>query len=152
MNDRDRLIERIEQAEDRFLRLTSGGAASPLQSTDLTMRQLKVLLILSFSDGASGQDLARALDVGLAAVTGITHRLSARGLIRRAVDPDDRRVRRSYLTPKGSAILAELRDAGRSRKRRLLMRLETENLRQMAEAMDALNEVAESDPPGPAQL
>jgi DNA-binding MarR family transcriptional regulator len=29
--------------------------------------------------------------VGVAAVTGITHRLSARGLIRRAVDDHDRR-------------------------------------------------------------
>jgi DNA-binding MarR family transcriptional regulator len=83
--------------------------------------------------------------VGLAAVTGITHRLSARGLIRRAVDPEDRRVRRSYLTPKGSAILAELRDAGRRHKRELLKRLNTEHLRQMAEAMDALNEAAESE-------
>jgi DNA-binding MarR family transcriptional regulator len=39
-----------------------------------------------------------ALDVGLAAVTGITHRLSDRGLIRRAVDDHDRRIRRIYLT------------------------------------------------------
>lgn len=145
MDNRDRLIERIEQAEDRFLRLTARTGAGPLQSTDLTMRQLKVLLILSFEDGASGQELARALGVGLAAVTGITHRLSARGLIRRAVDPHDRRVRRIYLTPKGSAILAELRDAGRVDKRRLLKLLDTEALRQMAEAMDALNEAAESD-------
>lgn len=145
MDDRDRLIERIEQAEDRFLRLTSAGGASPLASTDLTMRQLQALLVVSFVDGASGQDLSRALGVGLAAVTGITHRLSARGLIRRTVDPHDRRVRRIYLSPKGSAMLAELRDAGRDNKRRLLKRLDTKALHQMADAMDALNEAAESD-------
>jgi DNA-binding MarR family transcriptional regulator len=145
VDNRDRLIERIEHAEDRFLRLTAAGGVSPLQSTDLTMRQLKVLLILSFEDGASGQDLARALEVGLAAVTGITHRLAARGLIRRAVDPHDRRVRRIYLTDKGSAVLAELRDAGRAEKRRLLQRLDTEALRHLAAGMDALNEAAEAD-------
>ena len=60
MDNRDRLIERIEQAEDRFLRITAGGAASPLQSTDLTMRQLKVLLILSFADGSAGELAAEA--------------------------------------------------------------------------------------------
>ncbi|MFI9383248.1 MarR family winged helix-turn-helix transcriptional regulator [Kutzneria sp. NPDC052558] len=145
MDDRDRLIERIEQAEDRFLRLTSAGGASPLAATDLTMRQLQALLLVSFADGASGQDLARGLGVGLAAVTGITHRLAARGLIRRAVDPHDRRIRRIYLSAKGSAMLAELRDAGRNNKRRLLKRLDTAALNQMAEAMDALNEAAESD-------
>jgi DNA-binding MarR family transcriptional regulator len=145
VDDRERLIERIEQADDRFLRLTARNGASPLQDTDLTMRQLKVLLILSFQDGASGQDLARALGVGLAAVTGITHRLSARGLIRRAVDAHDRRVRRIYLTEKGSATLAALRDAGRNNKRRLLRKVGTDALRQMAEAMDALNEAAESE-------
>jgi DNA-binding MarR family transcriptional regulator len=145
VDDRDRLIERIEHAEDRFLRLTSAGGASPLASTDLTMRQLQALLVVSFADGASGQDLARSLGVGLAAITGITHRLSARGLIRRTVDPHDRRVRRIYLSPKGSAMLAELRDAGRNNKRRLLKRLETSALQQMADAMDALNEAAEAD-------
>jgi DNA-binding MarR family transcriptional regulator len=111
------------------------------------MRQLQALLVVSFADGASGQDLARALGVGLAAVTGITHRLSARGLIRRAVDPDDRRVRRIYLSAKGSAMLAELRGASRNNKRRLLKRLDTANLAKMADAMDALNEAAESDTP-----
>jgi DNA-binding MarR family transcriptional regulator len=145
MDNRDRLIERIEQADDRFLRLTAGTGAAPLQDTDLTMRQLKVLLILSFQDGLSGQDLARSLDVGLAAVTGITHRLSARGLIRRAVDDHDRRIRRIYLTPKGSATIAVLRDAGRTNKRRLLRKLDAEALRKMAEAMDALNEAAEEE-------
>ena len=145
MTERDRLIDRIERAEDEFLRLTAGGAASPLQATDLTMRQLTVLLILSYQDGASGQDLAHALGVGLAAVTGITHRLAARHLIRRAVDPHDRRIRRIYLTDKGSATLAEIRDAGRANKRRLLRRLDAHALTQLAEAMDALNAAAEEE-------
>jgi DNA-binding MarR family transcriptional regulator len=65
------------------------------------MRQLRVLLILSFSDGMAGRELAGALGVGLAAVTGIANRLSARGLVRRAEDPVDRGVRRVYLTEAG---------------------------------------------------
>jgi DNA-binding MarR family transcriptional regulator len=87
----------------------------------------------------------RTLDVGLAAVTGITHRLSARGLIRRAVDAHDRRIRRIYLTPKGSATIAVLRDAGRTNKRRLLRKLDAEALQKMADAMDALNEATEEE-------
>jgi DNA-binding MarR family transcriptional regulator len=54
-------------------------------------------------------------------------------------------VRRIYLTDKGSAVLAELRDAGRAEKRRLLQRLDTAALRHLAAGMDALNEAAEAD-------
>lgn len=142
MGEKDRLIERIEDAEDRFLRLTAMTENGPLQSVDLTMRQLRVLLILSFSDGLSGRQLAAALGVGLAAVTGIANRLAARELVRRAEDPADRRVRRIYLTEAGAALVKELRDAGRTGKRRLLRRLTAAQLRDYASTMDALNAAA----------
>lgn len=144
MGEKDRLIERIEAAEDRYLRLTAGGANSPLQAVDLTMRQLRVLLVLSYSDGLSGQELADALGVGLAAVTGITKRLG--DLVRRAEDPADRRIRRIYLTAAGEALLTDLRDSGRENKRRLMHRLTARQLRDYASTMDALNAAAESDP------
>jgi len=145
VTEKDRLIERIEEAEDRFLRLTATTDNGPLQSVDLTMRQLRVLLILSFSDGVSGQELAGALGVGLSAVTGLANRLGARGLVRRAEDPADRRVRRIYLTEAGAALVTELRDAGREGKRRLLRRLTARQLRDFASTMDALNTAAEAD-------
>jgi DNA-binding MarR family transcriptional regulator len=145
MSEKDRLIERIEAAEDQFLRLTATTENGPLQSVDLTMRQLRVLLILSFSDGMAGRELAAALGVGLSAVTGITHRLAARGLIRRAVDRADRRVRRVYLTEDGRALVTGLRDSGREGKRRLLRRLTAAELRDYARSMEALNAAAAAD-------
>jgi DNA-binding MarR family transcriptional regulator len=145
VDDRERLIERIEQADDRFLRLTAGTRSSPLQSTDLTMQQLKTLLILSHEDGPSGQALAQALGVGLPAVSGIAKRLAARGLVRRVEDPHDRRIRRVHLTDEGAELIRRTRDAGRDSKRRLLKRLDRHALSQMAEAMDALNAAAAND-------
>ncbi len=145
MTEKDRLIERIEQAEERFLRLTATRENGPLQSVDLTMRQLRVLLILSFSDGLAGGQLADALGVGLPAVTGIANRLAARGLVRRAEDAADRRVRRVYLTEAGTALVTELRDAGREGKRRLLRRLTARELRDYAASMDALNTAAAAE-------
>jgi DNA-binding MarR family transcriptional regulator len=93
----------------------------------------------------SGRQLADALGVGLAAVTGLMNRLGARGLVRRAEDPADRRVRRVYLTEAGTALVTELRDAGREGKRRLLRRLTAAQLREYARTMDALNAAAEAD-------
>jgi len=57
--DKDRLIDRIERAEDRFLQLTAANQNNPLQSVDLTMQQLKTLLLLSFHDGRSGHELQK---------------------------------------------------------------------------------------------
>jgi DNA-binding MarR family transcriptional regulator len=144
-NQKDRLIDRIEQAEDRYLQLTAGNQNSPLQSVDLTMQQLKTLLFLAVHDGASGQELADALGVGLAAVTGIAKRLADRGFVRRAEDPLDRRIRRVYLTEDGVDLLARIREAGRENKRRLLRRLDGARLAQLAEVMEALNDAAETD-------
>jgi DNA-binding MarR family transcriptional regulator len=100
---------------------------------------------MSFSDGLSGRQLAEALDVGLAAVTGIANRLAARDLVRRAEDPADRRVRRIYLTDAGAALVTELRDRSRAGKRRLLRRLTAAQLREYVRTMDALNAAAEAE-------
>jgi DNA-binding MarR family transcriptional regulator len=145
MDEREQLIERIERAEDRYLEIWSTNLTSPLQSVDLTMQQLKTLMLLSFRDGLSGHELSEALGVGLAAVTGMANRLTDRGLVRRAEDPTDRRVRRVYLTEQGTELLAKIRHAGRVDKRRQLRRLTMHNLLQMAEAMEALYEAAETE-------
>jgi DNA-binding MarR family transcriptional regulator len=145
MTDSDSLIDRIERADDEFIRLTAATVNSPLQSVDLTMQQLKTLMIVGLGGPASGQQLAAALGIGLAGVSGVVHRLSARGYVRRAVDPEDRRVRRVHLTPKGAKLIDDLRNAGRKNKRRLLRKLDPAALQKMAESMEALNEAARGD-------
>ncbi|WP_163506820.1 MarR family winged helix-turn-helix transcriptional regulator [Fodinicola acaciae] len=145
MAEQDSLIDRIEQADDEFVRVAAATVNSPLQSVDLTMQQLKVLMIVAVGGPASGQQLAAALGIGLAGVSGVVHRLSARGYVRRAVDPNDRRIRRVHLTPKATRLIDEMRDAGRENKRRLLRKMDDDALRKMAEAMEALIEAARED-------
>jgi DNA-binding MarR family transcriptional regulator len=94
VGDQERLIARIEQADETFLRLTATEQGNPLMSIDLTMQQLRTLMILSFRGSASGQELADGLGVHLSTVTGLINRLLARGLVERGEDPNDRRVRR----------------------------------------------------------
>ncbi|RBQ19081.1 MarR family transcriptional regulator [Spongiactinospora rosea] len=95
------------------------------------MRQLQVTVLLSSLGSASGQDLARHLGVSLATVTGIVDRLVRHGLACRHEDPDDRRVRRVELTPKGKALIEELQDAGLAGLRRLLDHLDLDTLRML---------------------
>jgi DNA-binding MarR family transcriptional regulator len=145
VGDKERLIARIEQADERFLRLTATEQGNPLMSIELTMQQLRTLMILSFRGSASGQELADGLGVHLSTVTGLINRLLARGLVERGEDPDDRRVRRVRLTAEGTRLIQQMRDAGRLHKRRLLQQLDNAALAQMADAMDALNTAAAAD-------
>jgi DNA-binding MarR family transcriptional regulator len=145
VGDKERLIARIEQADETFLRLTATGQANPLMSVDLTMQQLRTLMILSFHGSASGQELSDGLGVHISTVTGIINRLVSRHLVERGEDPNDRRVRRVKLSAEGKHLMQQVRDAGRLHKRRLLQKLDAKSLAQMADVMDALNVAAESE-------
>jgi DNA-binding MarR family transcriptional regulator len=106
------------------------------------MQQLKVVMLLSFHDSASGQDIAGALGVGLGTVTGIVDRLVSQGLVTRHEDPQDRRVRRVGLTARGRGLAENIIDAGLSSFRRILERLDTDTLRSMETTMVKIEAVA----------
>ena len=72
---------------------------------DLTMPQLKALLLVDSAVGASHGELARGLGIGLSTVTGIVDRLVEHGLVERYADPDDRRLSRLRITPEGTDLL-----------------------------------------------
>ncbi|MFC6901244.1 MarR family transcriptional regulator [Nonomuraea dietziae] len=97
------------------------------------MRQLKVVILLSCTGSASGQELAGNLGVGLGTVTGIVDRLVGHGLVTRHEDPHDRRVRRVQLTDAGRALVEEINDAGLRNYRRIMERLDLDSLRSLAD-------------------
>ncbi|MEU6740944.1 MarR family winged helix-turn-helix transcriptional regulator [Streptosporangium sandarakinum] len=141
-DERDQLIDRISATQRDLGRLITRQHHSPLFDSNLTMRQLKVVLLLSCQDSASGQDLAHHLGVGLATVTGIVDRLVAHGLVTRREDPHDRRVRRIQLTPRGRALTEQISDAGLADFRRLLQRLDTPTLHDLAAVLAKLHTAA----------
>jgi len=142
-DDREQLIDHIGAAQRALGRLLAQqGPPLPLFDSNLTMRQLKVVLILSGHDFASGQDLATHLGVGLGTVTGLVDRLVARGLVTRREDPHDRRIRRVGLTPAGRALTEQITDAGLNEFRRLLQHLDTPTLRDLATIMNKLQHAA----------
>ncbi|WP_345572478.1 MarR family transcriptional regulator [Nonomuraea rosea] len=140
-DEREELIRRIIETQRGLGRLFAQHQ-SPLFSSNLTMRQLKVVMLLSIGGSASGQDLAHALGVGLGTVTGIVDRLVAHGLVSRHEDPQDRRVRRVELTPEGAALVEEINNAGMEQYQRLMDHLDTETLRALDHAVRAIRDVA----------
>ncbi|MCF6472656.1 MarR family transcriptional regulator [Nonomuraea sp. MG754425] len=140
-NEREDLIRRITDTQRGLGRLFAQHQ-SPLFTSNLTMRQLKVVMVLSVSGSASGQDLAHNLGVGLGTVTGIVDRLVAHGLVSRHEDPHDRRVRRVELTPAGAGLIEEINNAGIQQYRRIMEHLDTETLRTLDHVTRTIRDVA----------
>ncbi|WP_285774773.1 MarR family transcriptional regulator [Microtetraspora sp. NBRC 13810] len=141
-DERDELIHRIGDMQRDLGRAFARDRSLPLLASNLTMRQLKVVVILSSLGSASGQDLAHNLGVGLATVTGIVDRLVGHGLVTRREDPHDRRIRRVELTPEGVELTREMADAGLTGWRRLLEHLDLDTLRQLEHVTRRICEVA----------
>jgi DNA-binding MarR family transcriptional regulator len=142
-DNRERLIDQIGAIQRDLGRLfAQHRPSSPLFDSNLTMRQLKVVIFLSCQDSASGQDLAGHLGVGLGTVTGIVDRLVAHGLVDRREDPHDRRVRRVGLTPAGLALTEQIADAGFADFRRILYHLDSGTLRDLSDVMEKIQRAA----------
>src|SRR5262245_5515685 len=105
MSERDQVIARIMKSQERLAHHFAFDRSDPLLAANLTMPQLKILLILSLREGASGQELTGVMGVSLATITGIIDRLVAQDLVTRREDPRDRRVRRVELTPTGQELI-----------------------------------------------
>lgn len=91
------------QVHEQAMRLV-GPSPVPL---DLTVQQLKVLNLVAADPGMSSQDLARQLAVSPPTASGLVDRLEEKGVLERRRDPDDRRLRRLYLTELGRRAAME---------------------------------------------
>lgn len=136
MDERAHCLERILALEQRIMEATLPDEQGPFLELDLTMPQLKVLLLLAGPGHATGTQLARGVGVGLSSLTGIIDRLCDAGLVTRGEDPDDRRATRVTLTPAGRTLIERLRAAGLASRRRLFSRLGLETLRLLVHAYE----------------
>ena len=145
MADHERLIADIMAAQQQLQHLFAYDRSDPLFSSQLTMPQLKILLLLRRLGDTSGRELAGVLGVSMATLSGMVDRLVAHGLVTRAEDPNDRRVRRIRLSPTGSEMVTRIITAGTEKQTRLLRKLSDDELRTVRDATLAMVRVATED-------
>lgn len=141
----EQLIADIMGAQQRLQHLFAYDRSDPLFASQLTMPQLKILLLLYRLGDTSGRELAGLLGVSLATMSGMVDRLVAHDLVTRAEDPSDRRVRRITLSGTGTEMIGNIITAGAEKQDRLLRRLTDDELRTVAAAMQAMVRVAGQD-------
>lgn len=152
MDERDRLIARIDALESASERLRMDASLEALLSLPLTVQQLKATAVIVMAGGnATSQRLAEILQVSLATVSGIIDRLVSHGVVERVPDERDRRSRRLVATDRGCQMIESMLVDAHAMRRAALARLEIGDLRALVQGLEALTKAAFTDDgaPGP---
>ena len=140
---KEELVENTLQLSDKAFRELIPILPKEWLKLDLTMPQLKVVLLL-FQDGPSRMSvIASELGVSLATATGVIDRLVERDIVLREGDPDDRRVVLCHLSNKGEDLISGLWHLARERTRDLLEAMTPPQLLLLGEALEALLQAGE---------
>src|SRR6478752_6364248 len=106
----------------------------------MTRAQWAVLVRLDRSEGLSQSELAEMLDLQPITLTRLLDKLADSGLIERRADPDDRRVKRLFLTPATRPLLEHLSILGEELMAGVLEGLEPQAIGQMTGQLDAVRD------------
>ena len=107
-------------------------------SSDATIAQLRILLLLHIQSAARMSSIATELGIALPTATGIVDNLVKKELVIRDTDPQDRRVVICKLSPTGQLFVNKIWVSGQSQMERLLDGLTLDQLEKAAEVADIL--------------
>lgn len=105
------------------------------RSLGLSRAQWSVLAHLARKEGVKQAELAEVLDVQPITLARQIDRLERSGLVCRRPDPEDRRVRRLYLSALAEPILTQLRALGRETRAEALRGLSQEQRRSLTQIL-----------------
>lgn len=105
---------------------------------DITVLQYRVLVVLASKGPARPVDLAEALAISSSATTRLCDRLTRKGLISRAREPDtaDRRAVRLGLTAQGAALLDKVTSGRRAEIARIVAAVPVRDRSRLVAAFD----------------
>ena len=145
------IIEDILQLTDKVFRQLLPILPMEWIHLDLTMSQLKVVLLLFISGHLRMGDIASELQVSLATATGVVDRLVERKLLIRNGDPDDRRVVLCQLSNDGENLIRDLWQLSQKRTGDLISALDTPQLLLISKALQTLVHASEHTKDSPQQ-
>ena len=145
-SDIDKIIEDTLSLSDRLFRVLLPTTPQELLELDVTMPQLKILLMLYINNTPMRMSsIAADLGVTLATATGLVDRLVERGMVIRDSLPEDRRVVLCLLSPEGSRAVTRIWQTARQRLAEILRTAQRETLLALQNALAVLLESAASN-------
>ena len=147
-NNTESLVRQILQRAEDIYNMLSPGIPAEWFSSDLTVAQLRVLLVLQSSGSSRMSNIASILDVALPTATGIIDKLVKKELVIREADPQDRRLVICRLSNAGQDLINRLWTSGQFQMERLLEGLTDEDLEKASEVAEMLfNNLANKNQP-----
>jgi len=126
-----------------FMRRSGQEFKRFMSDSGLSFSQVNTLMRLHFAGQADVTDIGAHLGITNAAASQLVERLVRTGLVERAVDPVDRRIKRLTLTSTGHALAEELVDARRRWMERFTNSLTAEQRGSISAALQILTEAAQ---------
>lgn len=110
-----------------------------LSEQKVTFSQIKLLKMVSLTEGYTVSNVAQFLGVSTAAASRAVDRLVRRHLLKRTESPSDRRVVHLSLTPEGTTLLARYEASADRALQQVFGSLPPEQLREASEFLDRLS-------------
>ena len=144
-NQPDNLIEAVIEAHRAIFRSISASSAAEWMGLDLSMAQLKILMVLHASGPTAIGQIAETHGIGQPTASHLVDRLVQAQLAERAEDPQDRRRTLAQLSPAGQGLAERLRQLRFDPLRRWLAQLDPATLASLAAGTQALADVAAAE-------
>jgi DNA-binding MarR family transcriptional regulator len=139
---REELIAEVMEAQQLVARSMLSLAEPNWLELDLTLTQLKSLMVLTASGSMPIHRLADLLHIQRSATSTLVDHLVRVHLLTRAEDPDDRRQTLVDLTPSGQALVTRLRQGQEEKMRAVLSKLPDDDLAAVARILRAVAQSA----------
>jgi MarR family transcriptional regulator, organic hydroperoxide resistance regulator len=143
VTDKENLNLHILQIVNDIYKLIGPAVPDEWLSSDLTVTQLRLLLVLQNYGPLRMSDIAANLQVTLPTTTIIVDNLVRKNLVQREANPQDRRLVICKLAPDGELLISKLWGSGQMVMRRLLDNLSYEETQKAAEVAELLYQAAQ---------
>ena len=133
LSSEEALVRRILKLSEGIFNAMPANIPDEWLTSDLTLAQLRVLLVLHFGGPSRMSAIASVLDIALPTATGIIDNLVKKNLVVREADSQDRRLVICRLSDEGQNLINRLWLSGQFHMKHLLDGLTAEQLEKTAE-------------------
>jgi DNA-binding MarR family transcriptional regulator len=137
--DRQALIQHILKLSEEIYNMLIPSLPREWLESDVTVAQLRVILVLHTEGPSRMSSIASAVGVALSTATGIVDHLVRKDLVLRDADPQDRRLVICKLSPEGQELANRLWTWGQSQIEKLLESMTEEQLQKAVEVTEFLH-------------
>jgi DNA-binding MarR family transcriptional regulator len=135
-NNKESLIDEILSLADRLFRQLLPTVPQNLLNLDVTMPQLKIMLMLYIHGPVRMSDIAAGLEVTLPTSTSLVDRLVEKNFVVRENQTDDRRVVLCRLSESGQKAIGGIWSSTRTNSQELLRKMDTAKLKMFIAALE----------------